>query len=228
MYKMQRLKGINVVIYRFLKRIKKQLKKKRVWIGLAVWVCAILAALMWSQMRSNAVQDNVIPEDLEVFKPQSAVDIMNLIQGDGVDLEVTVHTEYICGEEWIQLGKQTPKQMQVLLEDTAIEELVMTSESALLIRKQVSDLSPECKANAYMGIDENGNLTLFDGLPGEDNVIRTFFQMDVKVLESSVPKETFDKLQQGIRITDLAEYNSVLSTFSEFALEDTEQVMSTP
>jgi forespore regulator of the sigma-K checkpoint len=55
-------------------------------------------------------------------------------------------------------------------------------------------------------------------MPAADNVIRTFFQLDIRYLESSLPKETLKQLQDGIRITDMAEYNSVLSTFSDYAM----------
>jgi forespore regulator of the sigma-K checkpoint len=84
--------------------------------------------------------------------------------------------------------------------------------------KHVEDLSPSCKAQAYMGLDEKGSLSLFNGMPAADNVIRTFFQLDIRYLESSLPKETLKQLQDGIRITDMAEYNSVLSTFSDYAM----------
>ncbi|GJM75082.1 hypothetical protein HMSSN036_72980 [Paenibacillus macerans] len=44
-------------------------------------------------------------------------------------------------------------------------------------------------------------------------------------MESALPADVLKQLQQGIRIQDVEEYNSVLSTFSDFALEQTEKVM---
>jgi forespore regulator of the sigma-K checkpoint len=46
--------------------------------------------------------------------------------------------------------------------------------------------------------------------------------MNIEYLESSLPPDTVRQLREGIPIADLAEYNSVLSTFSEFALEQSE------
>ncbi|MNI90437.1 hypothetical protein D3C73_1479580 [compost metagenome] len=48
-------------------------------------------------------------------------------------------------------------------------------------------------------------------------MIRTFFQLDVQHMKSSLPGDAVNQLYSGIRISDLADYNSVLSTFSEYA-----------
>lgn len=56
-------------------------------------------------------------------------------------------------------------------------------------------------------------------------MLKTFFQLDVETMESVLPDEVLKQLQEGIRIQDVEEYNSVLSTFSDYALEQTEKVM---
>jgi hypothetical protein len=88
--------------------------------------------------------------------------------------------------------------------------------------EEIKDILEE---DAYFGLDENGNLSLFDGLPENKKVIRSFFQLNIEHLESSLPRETVNQLYQGIQITDFAEYNSVLSTFSDFALDISDEVM---
>nr|WP_260440137.1 BofC C-terminal domain-containing protein [Cohnella lubricantis] len=87
-----------------------------------------------------------------------------------------------------------------------------------MIEESVDDLSPECRKSAYMAIDPVGYLSIFDGPPQKKRVIRTFFQLDVKSLESSFSKERLKEMANGIRVSDKDEFNSVLSTFSEFAL----------
>ena len=47
--------------------------------------------------------------------------------------------------------------------------------------------------------------------------MRTFFQLDVGSMESSLPRDVIQRLEEGIRIQDMEEYNSVLSTFSDYA-----------
>ncbi|MNW53303.1 hypothetical protein D3C74_308610 [compost metagenome] len=60
---------------------------------------------------------------------------------------------------------------------------------------------------------------MFEGPPKNEKVIKTFFQLDVETMESALPNEVLKQLKQGIRVQDASEYNSVLSTFSDFALE---------
>jgi forespore regulator of the sigma-K checkpoint len=56
-------------------------------------------------------------------------------------------------------------------------------------------------------------------------VVRTFFQLDVRSLESSLSKERLHELAGGIRVSDKNEYNSVLSTYSDYALQKSRGVM---
>lgn len=77
--------------------------------------------------------------------------------------------------------------------------------------------------NSYIGLDERGVLSLFDGPPLRDKVIRSFFQIDIEFLESSLPAEIVAQLYNGIRVTNITQYNSVLSTFSDYAVDVLEQ-----
>lgn len=44
-------------------------------------------------------------------------------------------------------------------------------------------------------------------------------------MESSLPQDKVDRLSEGIKITDMDEYNSVLSTYSDFAMPANQKVM---
>jgi forespore regulator of the sigma-K checkpoint len=76
-----------------------------------------------------------------------------------------------------------------------------------------------------MGLSTDGQLTLFEGLPKKEKVIRTFFQLDIGSMETALPEGVYKQLQQGIRVQDINEYNSVISTFSDFAVERTQRVL---
>nr|WP_246427575.1 BofC C-terminal domain-containing protein [Paenibacillus phyllosphaerae] len=93
------------------------------------------------------------------------------------------------------------------------------------MQQWIDDLSDACKESATFGVDKSGNLSLFDGPPKKEKVLRTFFQLDVNFMESSLPKEQVEQLTTGIRVTDKDEYNSVLSTFSDYAVGRSERVM---
>lgn len=104
-------------------------------------------------------------------------------------------------------------------EPLAMETLGLWQET-----ESASEVIPEWR-EGYIGIDSNGNLSLFDGPPKQEKVIRTFFQLDVETMESALPSEVLNQLQAGIRIQDVDEYNSVLSTFSDYALPESDQML---
>ena len=117
----------------------------------------------------------------------------------------------------IQLLPSKEERVEETLADIAIEASNRFSDP--------NDEWNEQSDNAYFGIDDNGHLSLFDGDPEANQIIRTFFQLDIDYLESSLPHETVMQLYQGIRVSDQEEFNSVLSTFSPFAVEVTEKMM---
>lgn len=44
-------------------------------------------------------------------------------------------------------------------------------------------------------------------------------------MKSSLPEGIMKQLHEGIRVQDIEEYNSVLSTFSDYARDSAEQAM---
>jgi len=138
--------------------------------------------------------------------------------------EVVLHKRYLCGEQYEPLGFHTWDEAEALLRGHAEWKLEGIDGSRVVYAVDVQDLSPDCRNNAYFGLDGNNSLALFEGKPGEGRIVRTFFQIDVEHLENSLPRETVSELREGIKVTDYAEYSSVLSTFSEFALPGAEQV----
>lgn len=142
--------------------------------------------------------------------------------------ERTVHlrTSYVCGVEQQKLGSMDVSSIYTLLNNHPSWKGRIDEKGEVWLEEMISDdLSPACKEQAYMSIDANGNLTLFDGPPQEEKVLRTFFQLDIGSMESSLPKDVLRQLQDGIRIQDIDEYNSVLSTFSDYARDLAENKM---
>ncbi|MGF9698362.1 BofC C-terminal domain-containing protein [Paenibacillus sp. MABNR03] len=132
---------------------------------------------------------------------------------------VVLETHYICGVETERLGKMALPQLKILLQQHPEWDAEVVASDTLQIKEHVDDLSPLCKEQAYISVDGVGNLKLYEGRPTEEKVIRTFFQMDVGSLESSLPEGVLEQLQQGIRVQDKDEYNSVISTFSDYAID---------
>jgi forespore regulator of the sigma-K checkpoint len=92
-------------------------------------------------------------------------------------------------------------------------QLVDMDETTMVFRKQMDDISPLLKANGYFGITEDGVLTIFNGRPDRSRIIQSFFQIDVRKLESKKQEE----LIQGIPIKTKDRYVEVLETFKPYS-----------
>ncbi|QKS56765.1 BofC C-terminal domain-containing protein [Paenibacillus barcinonensis] len=163
-------------------------------------------------------QDRRTEQEIETLVSQLQTERTKLIR-------VVLQTKYICGVETEQLGRMDIPQLKVLLAQHPEWDAEVTSVDTLQLKQSIDDLSPICKQQAYISIDAAGNLNLYEGKPAEDNVIRTFFQLDVGTLESSLPNGVLEQLQEGIRVQDKDEYDSVISTFSDFAVDERHRLL---
>ncbi|WNS43640.1 BofC C-terminal domain-containing protein [Paenibacillus sp. MMS20-IR301] len=169
--------------------------------------------------------------DMEADRePEAAIldsqELLKAVNGEPVSRTVHLKTVYVSGEEVQTLpGKRTPAQLKLLIARYAGWSGWFGREGDLWLEQRVEDLSPLTKKEAYFGVDEQGNLTLFKGRPESEKVMKTFFQLDMGSMKSSLPADIWEQLHQGIRVQDMEEYNSVLSTFSDYARDSAEQVM---
>jgi forespore regulator of the sigma-K checkpoint len=149
----------------------------------------------------------------QLSTPEVAVDAM------GKQYELVLARTYLCGvkdEERMPLSRDHLAQA---LSNYRGWEVISGDADKLILHKRENDIAPACKANGYFGLSKDGVLTLFNGLPSEQNVVQTFYQINTAKMEASLSKEEVESLQKGIRVRDLAEYNSVLSTYGEFLAE---------
>jgi forespore regulator of the sigma-K checkpoint len=205
-----------------LKQLKKRLRLNRRWLSLGSVLLVVGACLAWYSFSLNASDKPNVQPVIASRSPERETGadeaVLAKLAETETKREVSTIKTYVCGEEMEQLGRLTPQEIQSIHTEHPQWKVTMNGDSVIL-REQIEDLSPGCKDTAYFGLDKEGNLSLFDGIPSGQKVIRTFFQLNMGFLESSVPKETIEQLKEGIRVTDLLEYNSVLSTFSDFAVE---------
>ncbi|MBP1996773.1 BofC C-terminal domain-containing protein [Paenibacillus eucommiae] len=203
-------------VNKYLKHLKKKLRWRRRWLALMVFLVGLAVWIAAYHLEVNKPA-------LSAFAPiQDSIDTIQQLKGTQ---ETYLQKIYVCGEETEKLGNWDSKQLLETYNKHSNWSVSFGEEGKVIFIEQVEDLSPACKEKAYFGMDESGNLSLFNGLPAKDNVIRTFFQLNIDYLKSSLPKAALKDLYEGIRISDLDEYNSVLSTFSDYAIEETEPVM---
>ncbi|CAM4130464.1 BofC C-terminal domain-containing protein [Paenibacillus alkaliterrae] len=201
------------------KNLKKRLRRKRrpMWM-LGSIMLGLFAGSLYLVQSDKAFAGSSEPTGHDAM-------IQTLEQQSGT-LSVNLHRIYVCGDEIKPLGHMMGKQIvQLLMQHPEWKAMHGKERNTIVFEQQIEDLSEHCKANAYMGVDKEGKLTLYDGVPKKEKVVRTFFQLDVNYMESSLPQDKLDQLAKGIRISDIDEYNSVLSTYSDYAIEPNEKVM---
>ncbi|PRA00787.1 MULTISPECIES: BofC C-terminal domain-containing protein [unclassified Paenibacillus] len=218
--------------FNFRKQFKRRWRrwKRTVWMTVALLAVTILAysGLSISSAIERLLTTN-FSEATSVMGPvtqetRSEQEIQALVEQLDSDPDhltsVVLETQYICGVETEQLGKMARPQLKMLLAQHPEWDATVGTSDELHLKQRVDDLSSLCKQQAYISIDAVGNLNLYEGKPAKEKVIRTFFQLDVGTLESSLPEGVLDQLQQGIRIQDKDEYDSVISTFSDYAVDE--------
>lgn len=140
-------------------------------------------------------------------------------------IRVIIHRSYICGDEVEEIGRLTYEDSLVLLmENPHLELTTDDKHSFIRLVEKIDDLSSYCKENAYFGVSKIGDLSLFDGLPKYEKVMKTFFQLNIPYMESMLNKDDLEQLLSGIKVNDVDEYESVLATFSEYSVERTDTV----
>lgn len=199
-----------------------------------VALMAWLGLLLSNQMEQLMTKEPIAIETLGIIKEAAigarqeggseAAWIKQLERSDQPRV-VRLNKIYACGQESSILGTMTPDEVIRLSSDNPEWRGAISAEGDVHFEQRINELSEVCKNNGYIGIDQQGNLSLFEGPPEKEKVLKTFFQLDVETMESSLPPDVLLHLHQGIRIQDVDEYNSVLSTFSEFAALPARKVM---
>lgn len=222
-----------------IKDLKKRIKRTRrpVW-SLGIWAAIVAASVATGLLLSRQAVDRFeaasapvavdslptssdnLPVSYDPSDSERGEALAALSKWKG-DVEVTLHRVYLCGEETRRLGRRSAAEAMELIKSHRDWKATFDAAGKVWMEEAVDDFSPGCSKDAYIAIDEVGNVSLFDGPPRKEKVIRTFFQLDVKSLESSLSKERMKELVEGIRVTDRDELGSVLSSVSDYARPST-------
>ncbi|MDP4172300.1 MAG: BofC C-terminal domain-containing protein, partial [Bacillota bacterium] len=116
--------------------------------------------------------------------------------GKTAPFHLTVYLErnYLDGEVSEEVVKETVFTMDDFWAKYKQWQLAGMGEKGIFLQRKINDISPLLKANGYFGVSGNGILTIFYGRPDHSKVIQSFFQIDMKKLESTKQEE----LLQGI------------------------------
>ncbi|WP_409254363.1 BofC C-terminal domain-containing protein [Bacillus sp. SCS-153A] len=131
-------------------------------------------------------------------------------------VDVILERVYLDGEVSEEIRSETIWSMEDFWAAYAAWELVDMSEDQVVFRQSVDDISPLMKSNGYFGISEDGVLSIFNGKPGQSEIIQSFFQIDINRLES----KQHDELVKGIPVKSKQGYQQVIQSFQPFSLDD--------
>lgn len=200
----------------FMKQLKRRFRLRRLLFPISMVLLGLLVITNLSTPADNDenMESPVYAPVADPNGPQS-IDLSK----DHREYTVLKKLRYVCGEETKELGVMSGKAIDQLLDGQEQLELTWGSDGQAILYESIDDLSPACKGNVYFSMDNQGNLTLFDGEPEAGKVLQTFFQIDIQYLESSLPRDAVQSLYDGIQIHDYASYNSVLSTYASYAVE---------
>ncbi|MCR8644120.1 BofC C-terminal domain-containing protein [Paenibacillus sp. N1-5-1-14] len=207
------------------------LRRQRKWLSLGFVI--VIALLVFASYKLNqreesnqnqvAVQSVLAPTEQQMSPDH--VKALAEIRSTKQDREVILQKKYVCGEELQNLGILPVNKVNDLIAEHSDWTLALHPDGTVYVSQYISDLSPQCKKGAYFGLDDKGVFSLFEGLPADRKVMKTFFQLNIQYLRSSLPDDTIAQLYKGIRVKDVDEYNSVLSTFADYALAEYEPHM---
>jgi forespore regulator of the sigma-K checkpoint len=144
--------------------------------------------------------------DSQQFKQK--MEIMVVLEKVYLDGEVS---EEVVNESFISLQDFWAKYDQW--------QLIDATESTVIFRKNVDDISPLLKANGFFGVTSEGVLSIYNGKPGQSKIIQSFFQIDIKKLESKKQEE----LKTGIPVRTKNRYVEVLETFKPYSTAEKER-----
>jgi forespore regulator of the sigma-K checkpoint len=181
--------------------------------------CAWLLALATGVVLGIALMSQPLAEQTFAWKPVPSEETIRPV---GKTLSLVLTRTYLCGVRDEEHKTVSAEQLGDVMSAYKGWEIVSGDASKLILLKREQDISPACKENGYFGLSEDGVLTLFHGLPQEQNVIQTFYRINTAKMEASMSRQELENLKKGIRVRDLAEYHSVLSTYGEFQLGEDE------
>ncbi|MFZ3588304.1 BofC C-terminal domain-containing protein [Bacillus sp. DJP31] len=128
-------------------------------------------------------------------------------------VKVILERVFLDGEVSEEIKEETIWSMEDFWSEYANWQLIDQDEEQIVFQKNIDDISPLLKSNGYFGINKDHILTIFNGKPESDQVIQSFFQIDIDKLESRQHEE----LKMGIPIESKDKYVEVLEVFKPFS-----------
>lgn len=152
----------------------------------------------------------------EVVSAASQDEITVAVPENPLKLNVTLKRIYLDGE----ISEETVSEKIWALEDFWAKyenwQLVDMNEETIVFELKIDDISPLLKVNGFFGVSEDGTLSIYNGKPEQEDIIQSFFQIDIKKLEGKKHMQ----LKQGIPVKTKEDFSIVLETMKRYSIEN--------
>lgn len=132
-----------------------------------------------------------------------------------LELNIILRRVYMDGEISEEKVSETVWALEDFWAKYEAWQLVDMDEKMVLFELDVDDISPLLKVNGFFGISNDGTLSIYNGNPQQEDIIQSFFQIDIKKLEGN--KHT--QLKQGIPVKTKEDYSDVLETMKHYSID---------
>ncbi|MGG2095295.1 BofC C-terminal domain-containing protein [Bacillus sp. S13(2024)] len=123
---------------------------------------------------------------------------------------------YLDGEVSQEIFRDKVVHLEKLLEQYKEWQLVDRDDVQVVLQKRIDDISPLLKTSGYFGVSKEGILQIFNGVPETDNVIHSFFQIDMKKMESYQR----ERLKRGIRVKSKERFVEVMKDMEQYYMSN--------
>nr|WP_028402918.1 BofC C-terminal domain-containing protein [Ectobacillus panaciterrae] len=141
--------------------------------------------------------------------------MVSLSEKQDPSVTIILQRTYLDGEVSEEIFTEKTTSLEATLQKYQDWQLVDRDDVQLVLHKRVDDISPLLKTSGYFGVSKEGVLQIFKGIPDARNVIHSFFQLDMRKLESYKRQQ----LERGIRIKSKERYVEVLETMKNYSVK---------
>ncbi|WP_242698292.1 BofC C-terminal domain-containing protein [Bacillus sp. SD088] len=132
-----------------------------------------------------------------------------------LEIEVLLKRKYLDGDISEEIVSETIWALEDFWSKYEKWQLIDIDEKRVIFEREVNDISPLLKVNGFFGLQEDGTLSIFNGSPDQEDIIHSFFQIDMKKLEGNKREE----LKKGIPIQTKETFTEVLETMKQYSTE---------
>ncbi|HDX9578784.1 TPA: BofC C-terminal domain-containing protein [Bacillus pseudomycoides] len=131
-------------------------------------------------------------------------------------ITIMLQRVYLDGEVSQEIFKEEVVNLEKFFEQYKDWQIVDRDDVQIVLQQRMDDISPLLKTSGYFGVSKEGILQIFNGVPKNDNAIHSFFQIDMKKMESYQREQ----LKRGIRVKSKDRFVKVMKDMEQYSMRN--------